>query len=145
MPPPGGLGGGSVHALTVCFFCQKDMQAQRDRETVIEGKKVIGLEMAQQGQGQMDRDRNGDRNKALSLHLFTLQLQTSISSLPCLHTTEELGQGQTDIVDCEKGTEGQEQKEIVTCRGSGTETEGQGYSEGKTGTGQRNMDRDRNR
>ena len=59
MPPPGGLGGGSVYALTVCFFCQKDRHKRdRDRETVIEGKKVIGLEMEQQGQRNRDRDRN---------------------------------------------------------------------------------------
>ena len=110
MPPPGGFGGGSMHALYNLLLLPEG-QAQRGRETVIEGKKVIGLEMEQQGQGQ--EQRNWDRAK--------------------------------QIVDSGKGTEGQEQKEIVTCRGSGTETEGQGYSEGKTGTGQRNMDRDRNR
>ena len=93
-----------MHALYNLLLLPEG-QAQRDRETVIEGKKVIGLEMEQQGQGQTDRDRNWDRAK--------------------------------QIVDSGKGTEGQEQKEIVTCRGSGTETEGQGYSEGKTGTGQK--------
>ena len=57
MPPPGGFGGGSMHALYNLLLLPEG-QAQRDRETVIEGKKVIGLEMEQQGQGQTDRDRN---------------------------------------------------------------------------------------